>query len=193
MASQAHDVKKSQSGAFADATALESIEEDEEEDEEEDSLGIAALCVEGSAIFESMSDNVKRAVLERVRPLKVDTRETIVSEGDTGNEMYWLLDGTLEVLVKDQKVSTLQAGDFFGERALLDASGDGNKRTATVRSVSRCQLLALARDDFTEIMAQPRNKDLLQQMQSKVKLCCIALHLCPHCLLFIHSLIACSH
>ena len=186
-------MKLIQSNSFVDSTALESIEEDEEEDEDEDSLGIAALCVEGSAIFESMSDDVKRAVLERVRPLKVDTCETIVCEGDPGNEMYWLLDGTLEVLVKDQKVSTLQAGDFFGERALLDASGDGDKRTATVRSVSRCQLLALAREDFTEIMAQPRNIDLLKQMQSKVKPCGIALRPVSHWLLFVQSPIIYSH
>ena len=39
--------------------------------------------------------------------------------GDVGREMYFIIDGECEVLVKGQQVAILGVGDFFGEAALL--------------------------------------------------------------------------
>ena len=58
----------------------------------------------------------------------------IVKQGDTGNLMYIILKGEVEVLREDDGeqviLSTLKKGDIFGEMALFS----GQPRSATVRS-----------------------------------------------------------
>lgn len=75
--------------------------------------------------------------------------ETILTEGSSGNFMYVIIDGEVEIRKKlevgGEKVLTkLGAGSCFGEMALVDSE----VRSATVRSISRCILLRLSENDF---------------------------------------------
>ena len=138
--------------------------DEDEEDEDEDDSGIDAMCVTQSSMFENMSEEVKWAVLANVTGIKMGPEEPVMVEGEAGDCMYWLKKGQLDVSVAGRIVSTLSAPDFFGERALLDADGD-NKRTATVSTVTKCELLRLSAADFRKIMAQ--HDELLQQMATR--------------------------
>lgn len=74
--------------------------------------------------------------------------KVIFHEGDTGNEMYVIQSGAVEVSQtrdgKEQMVAVLGRNEFFGEMALIDAG----PRSATVRTVSRSRLLSLSCDSF---------------------------------------------
>ena len=80
----------------------------------------------------------------------VEAGETIFREGEPGNSMYIVLNGTVELEhdLSDgrQLLGKVGQGDFFGELGLVV---DGF-RPATATAVSRTQLLTIPRDSFEE-------------------------------------------
>lgn len=70
--------------------------------------------------------------------------QVVVGEGDVGDRFYVVSSGRAEVTVRGEPVAELDAGDFFGEIALLRDV----PRTATVRALDPLELLALEREDF---------------------------------------------
>ena len=55
-------------------------------------------------------------------------------------------------------LAVIETGDYFGEMALF--SSDGGKRTASVRAVTYCDLFALSKNDFEELLAKSNNRPL---------------------------------
>lgn len=70
--------------------------------------------------------------------------DVIVRKGDTGNHMYLIQKGALDVIVGDETVNTLGSGDFFGEMSLFT----GQPRSATVRSHGESRVLTIDRTAF---------------------------------------------
>jgi small-conductance mechanosensitive channel/CRP-like cAMP-binding protein len=75
--------------------------------------------------------------------------EVIIHEGESGNELFIIERGSVQVLiVRDAGVSTqvatLHAGHFFGEAALLREE----HRSATVIAISECELLVISASAF---------------------------------------------
>jgi hypothetical protein len=80
----------------------------------------------------------------RLVPVQLDAGSVIVREGDEGDRFYIVAEGTVDVTTADGRGSTLEAGDHFGEIALIRES----PRTATVTAATPVVLYALDRDDF---------------------------------------------
>ena len=77
--------------------------------------------------------------------------EMLCEEGSTGHECYFIIEGQVtvsKIIDKDdgrEKVlATLQAGDFFGEMALLEDA----PRSANVRAAGPTRVLILSRESF---------------------------------------------
>jgi small-conductance mechanosensitive channel/CRP-like cAMP-binding protein len=75
--------------------------------------------------------------------------EAIIREGESGNELYVIERGTVQVTVSRDEgprapVASLTAGHFFGEAALLREE----KRSATVIAVTDCELLVISAGAF---------------------------------------------
>jgi len=73
----------------------------------------------------------------------------IVRRGDTARSLFFIAAGEVEIELPDERVR-LGVGDFFGEMAVLRRS----KRSATVRAVSRTDLLALEAYDLRALMGR---------------------------------------
>ena len=71
--------------------------------------------------------------------------DAIFSFGDPGDEMFALIEGTVEVFVGDHLVMTLGPGDIVGEMALVD---DDHTRTATVKAESDVKVAPVDRRQF---------------------------------------------
>jgi len=72
----------------------------------------------------------------------------LIREGETGHEFFAIAEGEVEVSSGGMAV-TEQAGDFFGEIALLfDVP-----RTATVKTTAACRLYVLHAQAFRSIIA----------------------------------------
>ena len=65
--------------------------------------------------------------------------------------MYIVNKGILQVQVDGQIVTTLSAGNHFGEISILDMEGVGNRRTASIQSLGFSQLFQLSKNDLREV------------------------------------------
>ncbi len=74
--------------------------------------------------------------------------EVLMREGDLGECMYFLVSGQVEVQSRGGTF-LLKPGDFFGEIALIERC----PRTATIRAVTRCQLLILDAREFHKFVS----------------------------------------
>jgi CRP/FNR family cyclic AMP-dependent transcriptional regulator len=74
--------------------------------------------------------------------------QVIVREGETGDCMYVIQEGQVEVVVKldgeEARVRTLGKNDFFGEMAIFEHE----VRTATVRALGEARVLTIDKRNF---------------------------------------------
>lgn len=76
--------------------------------------------------------------------------DTLVEQGQIGNEMMVVLSGTAVVKRGNRKVSELGVGESFGEMALLDRQ----TRSATVTATGPMQLLVIDGKTFRKLLTK---------------------------------------
>lgn len=76
--------------------------------------------------------------------------DTIIQEGSTSNQLYILLEGSLEVTRGENPIRKLEAGQHVGEMALLS----DQPRSATVRVLNNSRLLFAERDALFGMMRE---------------------------------------
>ena len=76
---------------------------------------------------------------------------TVVRQGDPGDLLCIIVEGTVEVRRDDRLVTEMKAGEFFGEISLIDS----RPRTATVVAVDDVVLLTLSSSDFDSLLNVP--------------------------------------
>jgi CRP-like cAMP-binding protein/ribonuclease BN (tRNA processing enzyme) len=81
----------------------------------------------------------------------------IIGQGEPGDCFYIIVGGEAAVVKDGVVVKTYQAGDFFGETALVT----GAPRSADVRAKSQLELLAIDKYDFLSLL---RGTDLAQAL-----------------------------
>ncbi len=82
---------------------------------------------------------------------KLAAGENLVEQGQSGDELFLLLDGVLSVEVDKKPLAEVGPGAILGERAVLE----GGKRTATLRAVTPCRVAVAAADQVsTEALAE---------------------------------------
>ena len=91
-----------------------------------------------TALERELSTHIMRGGA-RPRITEVGGDRTLVNQGDTGDDIFLLLDGVLSVEVNGVAVAQVGPGAVLGERALLE----GGVRTATLRAVTRCRVASI--------------------------------------------------
>ncbi len=85
--------------------------------------------------------------------------EIIIKQGDPGAGLFVILDGTVEVTLREKpgqpeiKLNTLAKGEFFGEMSLID----GYPRSATVTAQTETQAVELDRWVFLDALRREPN------------------------------------
>jgi CRP-like cAMP-binding protein len=80
----------------------------------------------------------------------VDAGTTLFAEGDTGEAMFVILEGEVELSIRGHKVETLGPGEIFGEMALVDS----NPRVATAVATTACRLVPVSQKRFLFMVQQ---------------------------------------
>jgi hypothetical protein len=78
------------------------------------------------------------------KPSRLVVDETLVEQGDEGDELYLLLDGVLAAEVDGETVAEIGPGAVLGERAVLE----GGSRTATLRAVTPAKVVSVSAADL---------------------------------------------
>jgi NNP family nitrate/nitrite transporter-like MFS transporter len=102
----------------------------------------------------------------------VEANQVVFREGDPGDALYVILSGTVRVSHSNEQgqevgLATLQAGDTFGELALID----GEPRSATIATIAPCQFFLLGRHDFLSFISKSpwMLANLLVGLSSKIR------------------------
>jgi CRP-like cAMP-binding protein len=85
-----------------------------------------------------------------VEEQRIEAGVAIVREGDFDDQMYFIVDGSVQVTKDGAEVTELGANDFFGEIAVFD----GERRSASVTAKTAARLLRLDRQDLYEVMEE---------------------------------------
>ncbi len=108
---------------------------------DEDSAAIATEVE--TALERELSLTIMRSGRKpKIRTLGVD--ETLVCQGDSGDEMFLLLDGVLGVDVDGERLAELGPGAVIGERAVLE----GGVRTSTLTAMTPAKIAVAAKVDI---------------------------------------------
>ncbi len=103
-------------------------------------------------LFAELSTRELAELADVVRWRGATAGETIVTEGEPGESMYFLLSGSVRVEVAGsdgpRSVGTLAAGEPFGEMALFE----GEPRSASVIAETKARLGRIDRTDFEELV-----------------------------------------
>jgi len=102
-------------------------------------------------LFKGAQEPMVRALVARLTPRVAIPDELIVRRGEIGESMFFIANGTVDVLGTDgQTVATLTDGSFFGEISLLERG----PRTANVRAASYCDLYTLEKSALDDVAAE---------------------------------------
>jgi len=99
-------------------------------------------------LFSALAVPIVERIASNLIPVKAAAGTAILEEGDTGDRLYIVDEGEVEVSIGGRPVQRQGPGEFFGEIALLLAV----PRTATVTAVSDVALFALERWLFLEVL-----------------------------------------
>jgi anion transporter len=90
----------------------------------------------------------------RLQPLSYAAHSVILRQGDVGEALYLVADGSIGVYASvdnaEIQMRVLHAGEPFGEMALLN----NIPRTATIRTETDCEVLRLERSDFMQLVRE---------------------------------------
>ena len=115
---------------------------------------------------EAKSDVLEREV-ERMKTKRYLAGQTIIREGDAADSFLILTKGAASVRQNgpdgEREISTLKAGDFFGEIGLLS----GMPRNATVRATAPSEVLVLDAEGFRDLVES--SSETKQRMESSME------------------------
>lgn len=99
-------------------------------------------------LFRPLSERELLRVLQVTDVVAYKDGETVITEGEKGEELFILLRGRVRVLRGGAELAQLEPGDHFGEMALVRSQ----PRSASVVSNGTSELMVIRRTDFFEIL-----------------------------------------
>ncbi len=98
-----------------------------------------------SKLFEYMSLTEAESLYKIAKHVSYKRGEYIIQENEEGDEFFWIHSGRVDIEITSANggssklhLNTIQEGDLLGEMVLLGK----NRRTASARAVSDCELVA---------------------------------------------------
>ena len=100
-------------------------------------------------LFADLDERSLQAVAVLAREASFKAGDFLMLEGETGDEFYVIVEGTVRIERGDRTIRSMTAGGFLGEVALVDR----RPRSATATCVSDVRLLEIRGHEFERLMA----------------------------------------
>lgn len=114
--------------------------------------------------FHNFTDIELRQLIESGYRQRLSTSTILFRENDPGDAFYIILSGSVEVFVEkiNKHLTTLKAGQFFGELALMLAI----PRTATVRTLEDTNVFVINNKGFEKLLKSQPNlaEEIVQEL-----------------------------
>src|SRR5262245_30479273 len=101
-------------------------------------------------LFSGCSKKELRRIASLADEIDLRSGKVLTRQGASGREFFVLVDGTVDVVRDGEHVTTLGAGDFFGELALVS----NIPRTATVTATTPIRALVVVDRDFRRLLKE---------------------------------------
>lgn len=112
-------------------------------------------------LFQALTPTQLTAVAEKIRKRHFAPGDTIIREGEPGEEFFLISDGEVDVVRADHEVARLGRGEFFGEVALIS----GEPRNATIIATEPLDTFVLGKSDFqTAVVSSPSFREQLYRV-----------------------------
>jgi signal-transduction protein with cAMP-binding, CBS, and nucleotidyltransferase domain len=132
-------------------------------------LADLAKMLAGTAIFSLLEPDEIDVLAHSARPLTFGPAERIIVQGDAGDSLFVVVDGSVEVFLRrtdgaEVNLGTRPHGAVLGEMSLLT----GEPRSVTVRAVEGALVYELGRRQFEPILAaRPELVDALEETMER--------------------------
>ena len=100
-------------------------------------------------LFEGLSDRQLNQIARLADEVEARAGQKLARQGETGREMFIIVEGEAVVKTRQGRTVRLTRGDFFGEMSLLD----GSPRSATVEATTGMRLLVIGQREFWALVA----------------------------------------
>lgn len=124
-------------------------------------------ALRSSHIFQGWSPVMLKALVAPLAEIVVNASDVITRAGSPADSMLVVLEGTAEVVTRTGlKVGLLQSGGTFGAVTALGIFG---QRTATLRAVTKCKVLAVPAAGLQRVLSSPGNEKINEIFQQIAK------------------------
>lgn len=125
-------------------------------------------AIERNVLFKYLDNNECTDIFDAMFPAVYAKGDTIIKQGDEGDNFYIIDEGEVDVFVNGNHVTTIGEGYGFGELALIY----GQPRAATVTAKMECKLWAIDRDTYRRILmgSTIRKRKMYDEFLSKVSI-----------------------
>lgn len=111
--------------------------------------------LQAHSLFGGIGEEDLMNILSVMEPVQYARGAIIVHEGDPGDRLFFILEGSVDVLKKQTnaedaesfKITTLERGETFGEMGLIDVQS----RSATVQARTRVRALSLTNHNLHQL------------------------------------------
>jgi CRP-like cAMP-binding protein len=133
-------------------------------------IALVKKTLDGISLFKYFTPAENEKLMEAFDKVPMRKGQVLIEQGAPGSIFYIVASGAVAVVRKrefvDKKVSTLQAGEFFGEMSLIN----NEPRNAAVVCEEDGVLVTLFRDTFRNIiMANPHVAQEIMRIASQRK------------------------
>jgi hypothetical protein len=99
-------------------------------------------------LFRTLTPRQITDCAENLRQRHFNVGDTIIREGEVGEEFFIILSGEVDVIRAEHEVARLSEGDFFGEAALIT----GEPRNATIIADTQVDTYVLDKANFRTVI-----------------------------------------
>lgn len=116
-------------------------------------------------LFAKADASFQRAMLRICKPVLCLKGDYLIRQGEIGQEMYFVKNGRLDVIVNGRKVTEKHPGEYVGEISVVFAQ----PRTASVIAMEDTELLSISKKDFDELKDTEEYRDTFSRIREAAR------------------------
>lgn len=123
--------------------------------------------VDSVPLLQQLTSAQKESLLAVINVHRFLPKKPIFSEGEFGDLLYIISEGTVAVNIQGVERRRLSRGDYFGEMALLNNA----PRSATIIAVDAVTVLCIGREHLTQVLGDSLQRIIYHNLQRQILDC----------------------